>query len=157
MKITKEPIDGVMTKSLRLIPDERGFLMEMLRTDWPEYAGFAQAYITASYPGIIKAWHYHKIQWDHFVGVGGMTKVVLCDMRPQSPTHGFINEYYLGYLNPILLKIPPMVYHGFTAVGGETALIVNFPTALYNYREPDEYRLPYNDPSLPYDWGVKHG
>ncbi len=157
MRITKDPIDGVQTKSLRLIPDERGFLMEMLRSDWPEFMGFSQTYLTAAYPGVIKAWHFHKKQWDHFVGVGGMTKVVLCDDRPESPTRGFINEFHLGFLNPQLLKIPPLVYHGFTAEGGEKSLIVNFPTELYNYAEPDEYRLPCNDPAIPYDWGVKHG
>ncbi|SHI89390.1 dTDP-4-dehydrorhamnose 3,5-epimerase family protein [Desulfofundulus thermosubterraneus] len=152
-----ELIDGVQVKKLRLIPDERGFLMEMLRSDWPEFDKFGQAYITACYPGVIKAWHYHKIQWDHFVCVGGMAKVVLYDPREGSPTKGVLNVFHLGYLNPCLLKIPPGVYHGFTAEGNRTALIVNFPTELYNYEQPDEFRLPYNDPSIPYSWEVRHG
>ena len=149
-------IFGVKVKKLRLIPDERGFLMEMLRSDWPEFDKFGQAYITACYPGVIKAWHYHRKQWDHFVCVGGMAKVVLYDPRPDSPTKGKINEFHIGYLNPVLLKIPPLVYHGFTAEGKDTALIVNFPTELYNYEEPDEYRLPFDDPSIPYSWQVKN-
>ncbi len=152
-----ELIDGVQVRKLRLIPDERGFLMEMLRSDWPEFMKFGQAYITACYPGVIKAWHYHKIQWDHFVCVGGMAKVVLYDPREGSPTRGTVNVFHLGYLNPCLLKIPPGVYHGFTAEGSRTALIVNFPTELYNYEQPDEFRLPYNDPSIPYSWEVRHG
>lgn len=152
-----ELIRGAQLKRLRLIPDDRGFLMEMLRSDWPEFERFGQAYLTACYPGAIKAWHYHKRQTDHFVCVSGMARVVLFDDREDSPTRGVVNEFHLGHLNPVLLKIPPLVYHGFTAEGGQTALIVNFPTELYNYEAPDEHRLPYDDPSIPYSWEVKHG
>lgn len=153
----KTVIEGVRIRELRLIPDERGYLMEMLRSDWPEFDRFGQCYVTACYPGVVKAWHYHKKQWDHFVCVHGMAKVVLFDAREDSPTHGTINEFHMGSLNPILVKIPPLVYHGFTAEGGETALIVNLPTELYNYSNPDEFRVPYDDPGIPYSWGVKHG
>jgi len=150
-------IEGVEVKRLRLIPDERGFLMELLRSDWPEFEKFAQSYVTACYPGMIKAWHYHRRQWDHFVCVYGMAKVVLYDPREGSSTKGKVNEFHIGLLNPMLIKIPPLVYHGFTAEGGQVALIVNFPTELYRYEEPDEHRVPYNDLSVPYDWGPRHG
>ena len=150
-------IEGVEIRHLKIIPDERGFLMEMLRSDWPEFMNFAQAYVTACYPGVVKAWHYHKLQWDHFVCVSGMARTVLYDSRDGSPTRGKINVFHLGYLSPVLLKIPPMVYHGFTAEGNKTSLVVNFPTRLYNYTQPDEYRLPYNDLSIPYRWGVVNG
>jgi len=157
MSFTKDLIAGVQARRLSVLPDERGFLMEMLRSDWPEFERFAQAYVTACHPGVIKAWHYHHLQTDHFVCLGGVAKVVLHDARPDSPTKGFTNEFHMGILNPILLKIPPFVYHGFTAEGGQVALIVNFPTELYNYAQPDEYRLPYDDPSIPYDWSVRDG
>ena len=150
-------IEGVTIKKLRVIPDQRGYLMEILRRDWPEFINFGQAYVTAAYPGVIKAWHYHKLQWDHFVCVGGMARVALYDAREKSLTRGEVNVFHMGWLNPMLLKIPPEVYHGFTAAGNETALMINFPTEVYNYREPDEYRLAYNDPSIPYDWEVRHG
>jgi len=150
-------IQGVETKSLRLVADERGFLMEMLRSDWPEFVKFGQAYVTACYPGVVKAWHYHKNQWDNFVCVYGMAKVVLYDSREESPTKGLINEFHIGQLNPVLIKIPPLVYHGFTAEGRETTLIANCPTELYDYEEPDEHCLPYNDLSIPYSWEIKHG
>lgn len=150
-------IKDVVVKQLKVIPDDRGYLMEMMRKDWPEFMQFAQSYVTGCYPGVFKAWHYHKKQWDHFVCLWGMAKVVLYDAREESPTKGKINVFHIGQLNPTLLRIPPLVYHGFTAEGGQTALIVNFPTELYNYQEPDEFRVPHNDPSIPYDWEVKHG
>ena len=74
-------IDGVVVQPLRLIPDERGYLMEMLRSDDPVFERFGQSYVTAVYPGVVKGWHYHRKQTDHFVCVHGMAKVVLYDGR----------------------------------------------------------------------------
>ena len=150
-------IEGVKIRKLRLIPDERGYLMEMMRTDWEEYEKFGQVYITAVYPGVVKGWHYHKIQSDHFICVAGMAKVVLYDSREGSPTKGEINEYFIGSLNPAMLKIPPGVMHGFKGISQETTLIVNVPTELYNYQQPDEYRLPAHTDQIPYDWSRKDG
>ena len=150
-------ISGVKVRKLRLIPDERGWLMEMLRSDWEEFEKFGQTYVTACYPGVIKAWHYHKQQTDHFICISGMAKVALYDPREGSPTRGLVNEFFMGSLNPILVKIPNLVYHGFTAVGSETAVIVNVPTEVYKYDKPDEYRIPYDDPSIPYRWEVRSG
>jgi len=152
-----EYISGVKVHQLRLITDERGWLMEMLRSDWEIFERFGQAYVTTCYPGVVKAWHYHKLQTDHFTCVHGVAKLALYDPREDSPTHGMINEFYIGPLNPTLIKIPPLVYHGFTAVGNDMAMIVNFPTELYNYKDPDEFRISYDDVSIPYRWKVKMG
>ena len=78
-------IQDVRTKQLRVIPDERGRLMETLRCDDDLFVKFGQAYITTAYPGVVKGWHYHKIQIDHFVALKGMFKVVLYDGREDSP------------------------------------------------------------------------
>ena len=145
-------IEGVVVRPQVLIPDDRGFVMEMLRSDWPEFKRFGQAYVTTCYPGVVKAWHYHREQWDHFSCVHGTAKVVLYDARAGSPTLGRINEFHIGPLNPRLVVIPPLVFHGFTAIGVEPALIINIPTELYNYPAPDEHRLPVDDPSIPYSW-----
>jgi dTDP-4-dehydrorhamnose 3,5-epimerase len=150
-------IKGVKVRKLRFIPDERGYLMEMLRSDWEEYDKFGQVYITAVYPGVVKGWHYHKIQTDHFICVHGMAKVVLYDGREGSPTHGEVNEFFMGDQNPMLLKIPPGVMHGFKGISQEMTLIVNVPTELYNYEQPDEYRLPAHTDQIPYDWVRKDG
>ena len=116
-------IDGVKVRKLRLIPDERGFLMEMMRTDWDEFEKFGQTYITAVYPGVVKGWHYHQKQTDHFICVHGMAKVVLYDGREGSPTQGEINEFFMGTLNPIMLKIPRGVMHGFKGISEEMTLL----------------------------------
>jgi len=146
-----------MVRQLRPIADERGWLMEMFRSDWGEYERFGQMYMTACYQGVVKAWHYHKKQSDHFVCIKGMSKVVLYDSREGSPTFGQVNEFFMGERNYILLKIPPLVYHGFKGIGEGESWIINVPTELYDYKEPDEYRLPFDSNDIPYDWDIKMG
>lgn len=150
-------IHGVRTKPLKVIPDERGRLMEILRADDDLFIQFGQAYVTAAYPGVVKAWHYHRHQIDHFMVLKGMMKVVLYDARPESPTHNTINEFFMGDHNPLLLQIPNLVYHGFKCIGETEALVLNLPTEVYNYDDPDEYRVDPHDNDIPYDWSRKDG
>ncbi len=155
--VTKHPrIHDVKTKSLRLIPDERGFLMEMLRADDDLFTKFGQAYVSATYPGVVKAWHYHQKQVDHFVCVAGMIKLVLVDTRDNSPTRGAVNEFFLGTQNPTLVQVPNLVYHGWKCISPEMSIVVNVPTEPYRYTEPDEFRLAPHE-TLPYDWTRQDG
>jgi dTDP-4-dehydrorhamnose 3,5-epimerase len=150
-------IQGVQTKALKLIPDDRGFLMEMLRADEALFTAFGQVYITGCKRGVAKAWHYHKEQTDHFVCVAGMALVVLCDMREGSPTQRQVSEFILEappcqQHQPLLLQIPPGVVHGFTALHCDEARIINIPTLPYRYDNPDEYRYPWDSQAIPYTW-----
>ena len=150
-------IDGVRVKKLKVISDERGRLMEMPRDDDEIFVKFGQVYITTAYPGVVKGWHYHKKQTDHFVGLKGMTKVVLYDNRENSKTHGLINEFFLGEHNPILVQIPAGVFHGFKCIGETESMMLNIPTEHYVYDDPDEFRIDAHDSSIPYDWSRKNG
>jgi len=150
-------ISGVKIKKLKVIPDERGRLMEMLRADDDLFTKFGQIYMTTAYPGVVKAWHYHKKQIDNFVVVKGMMKVVLYDARADSPTYKEINEFFMGEHNPILLQIPAFVYHGFKCISETEAIVINCPTEVYSYENPDEYRLPPHGGEIPYDWSRKDG
>lgn len=153
-------IEGVSTKTLRVIPDERGWLMEILRCDDEEFENFGQVYFTTAYPGVVKAWHLHRKQKDNISCVNGMIKLALYDAREDSKTYGEINEFFIGDKNPMLISIPPFVYHGMKAVGTSTAFCINVPTYPYNYDEPDEYRLKPDTDEIPYKWileGKKHG
>lgn len=150
-------IDGVVIKKLRVIADERGYLMEMLRADDEMFLKFGQVYLTAVHPGVVKAWHLHRHQTDYMACVSGMVKLVLSDPRGDSETHGEVSEIFMGDQNPVLVKIPQMVHHGFKGISTQTALIVNTITELYNYKDPDEYRLPWDTPRIPYDWACKNG
>jgi dTDP-4-dehydrorhamnose 3,5-epimerase len=154
---TRTLIDGVKTKPMKLIPDERGWLMEILRADETTlFTTFGQVYVSATYPGVIKAWHYHRRQVDNFACVAGMVKLVLVDTREESPTNGAVNEFFVGSQNPTLIQVPNLVYHGWKCISAEPALVVNVPNVPYNYSQPDEYRLEPHG-SLPYDWSRKDG
>jgi len=154
-------IKDVEIKKLKFMPDERGWLIEILRCDDEIFEKFGQVYITTAYSGVVKAWHYHKKQTDNFTCIKGMMKVVLYDARENSETYKEINEFFIGEKNPLLIKVPPMVYHGFKAIGDETAYFLSVPTLPYNREEPDEYRLPPDSDKIPYNWiltpGKKHG
>lgn len=150
-------IEGVKIKTLKIIPDERGRLMEILRKDDEIFKDFGQAYMTTAYPGVVKAWHYHKVQTDNMVVLSGMMKIVLYDSRKGSPTFDQVNEFFAGAYNPILLQIPNLVYHGFKCISQEEAIVVNIPTEVYNYKEPDEFRIDAHNNDIPYDWARKDG
>ena len=150
-------IEGVEIKQLTKHADERGYLMELLRCDDAIFQRFGQAYVSLNYPGVVRAWHYHKKQDDHLVVVKGMAKVALYDAREGSPTQGQVDEFFLGEQSNILLKIPVGVMHGYKTVGGEPSLLINFPSEPYDPQEPDEYRLPWDTDQIPYDWAIKMG
>jgi dTDP-4-dehydrorhamnose 3,5-epimerase len=145
-------IEGVKTKKLKVIPDERGRLMEMLRSDDELFITFGQVYLTTAYPGVVKGWHYHKKQTDNMVVVKGMMKIVLYDAREGSSTKGEVNEFFMGIHNTILLQIPPFIFHGFKCIGEEEAMVINCPTETFNYDDPDEFRVDPHENDIPYDW-----
>ena len=150
-------IEGVKIKKLRVIPDERGRLMEILRSDDDLFLQFGQVYITTTYPGVVKAWHLHKKQTDNVACFQGMIKLALYDARENSSTFRQIDQFYIGVHNPLLVQIPKGVFHGWMCVSTQEAVIMNIPTETYDYEQPDEHRLDPHDNDIPYDWKRKDG
>lgn len=145
-------IDGVKVKKLKLIPDERGRLMEILRHDDSMFRKFGQVYMTTAKPGITKAWHYHKKQEDNFTCIRGKMRLALYDSRENSPTYKEINEFEISLEDPMLVTIPMLVYHGFKCISDDEAVVINTPTEAYDHKNPDEYRIDAYDNNIPYDW-----
>jgi dTDP-4-dehydrorhamnose 3,5-epimerase len=150
-------IEGVRARRARVLPDERGRLGEILRADDPWFEKFGQVYFTTTYPGVVKAWHYHKLQTDHFYCLRGAIKLGLYDGRPDAATHGEVNEIYLSEHLPALVRIPPGVYHGWMCVSDVECIVVNVTTECYDYAKPDEFRAPPHDNDIPYDWTRRDG
>jgi dTDP-4-dehydrorhamnose 3,5-epimerase len=148
---------GVKIRRLPAIPDERGALTEILRSDDPEYPRFGQVYMTTTYPGVVKGWHYHDHQTDMICCLSGEIKLVLYDDRKASPTRGAIVEIFLGDSNRLLVKVPSGVHHGWKCIGEHAALIVNIPDQLYQYESPDEHRLDPHGTDIPYRWERRDG
>ncbi len=152
-----EIIEGVIVKDLKLITDERGYLQEIMRNDDKFFTGFGQVYMTTTYPGVVKGWHYHDEQSDNVVCIKGMIKVVLYDDRKNSQTKGQINQFFIGEQSPKLVHIPKGIHHGWKCVSADTAYIVNVPDKTYNYAKPDEHRTDPHKNNIPYDWSRKDG
>ena len=150
-------IDGVGVRPGKVLSDERGRLGEIMRADDPWFEKFGQVYFTTTYPGVVKAWHFHKKQTDHFYVIKGTVKVALYDERKDSPTHGVVNEVYLGEHCPGLLRIPPGIQHGWMCVGQTESYILNVVSEMYDYAEPDEFRTDPHDNHIPYDWERNDG
>lgn len=148
-------IDGVELYPLKAHADERGYLMEILRESDPFFSRFAQVYVSKNYPGVIRAWHHHMKQTDLWCVVSGMVKAAMYDLREDSPTKGEVQEVFMGDDNRVLLIIPTGVAHGYKTVGQEPSLLLNFTDVLYNPAEPDEFRIPFDTPDIPYSWDIK--
>ena len=145
-------IHGVIVKKLKVIPDDRGRLMEILRADEEIFEKFGQVYMTTAFPGVVKAWHYHKKQDDNFTCVHGKMRLALYDARPESPTYKEVNDFVISPDSPMLIHIPKNVYHGFKCVSDTEAIVINTVTLPYDYKNPDECRIDAYDNDIPYDW-----
>jgi dTDP-4-dehydrorhamnose 3,5-epimerase len=148
-------IDGVVITPLRQIVDERGSVMHMLRNDSPVFKAFGEIYFSTVHPGVVKAWHIHKLMTLNYAVPHGKIKFVLHDDRADSPTKGETQEIFLGTDNYALVTVPPMVWNGFKGVGDVTAIVANCATIPHDPQEIDR-RDPF-DPAIGYDWDVKHG
>ncbi len=145
-------IEGVKVKKLKVIPDERGRLMEILRRDDEIFTEFGQVYMATAKPGIVKAWHYHRLQTDNIACVFGKIRLALYDARRNSPTYKQIDEFEISLDNPLLIQIPANVYHGFKCISDVEAIVINTVTKAYNHNNPDEYRIDAFDNDIDYDW-----
>ena len=153
--MTGRAIDGVRIFPLRRIQDERGFVMHMLRADDPHFTEFGEIYFSVIYPGVIKGWHLHSRMTINYAVVDGNIKLVLYDQRANSRTHGQLQEVVFGQINYQLVRVPPGVANGFTAVGDARAIVANCASIPH---DPDEItRLDPFTPSIPYDWRLRHG
>jgi dTDP-4-dehydrorhamnose 3,5-epimerase len=149
-----DQIDGVWVKPLEVIPDERGRLFEILRADDEGFAKFGQVYATTTYPGVVKAWHLHRVQDDNFCCVKGMVKLVLYDGREGSPSKGTLTEYFIGEHSMQLVRVPAGVHHGWKCISEDEAIVINVPTEPFDPESPDEYRTAWDSPDIPYSWDV---
>ena len=147
-------IDGVKVQPFSLWPDDRGYFLEIARLGQGLVAEFPPATTQVStalnYPGIIKAFHYHKFQTDFWVPSAGLLQVVLVDLRRGSKTYSVKNTLYVGAYRPWQILIPPGVAHGYKVIGEQSSVLVYVTNRTYDPK--DEGRIPYNDSSIAYDW-----
>jgi dTDP-4-dehydrorhamnose 3,5-epimerase len=154
-------IEGIRIEPLQIYPDDRGFFCELARLGTglaskmvPDEQRKIQVSLTLTYPGTIKAIHYHSEQTDLWAPVSGMVQVFLYDLRRNSSTFGAINTIFAGRFQPWEILIPPGVAHGYKALGVDPIQLIYFTDRHYN--PADELRLPYDHPDIAYDWEIQH-
>jgi dTDP-4-dehydrorhamnose 3,5-epimerase len=138
-------LEGLVVKSLNKFADERGFFAEILRKDWEVVKDeISQANLSITYPNIVRAWHKHeRNQVDYFVVVRGALKICAYDDETKELDEVISTEESLQ-----IVRVPGKYWHGFKALGNEPAFLIYFVNNLYNYKNPDELRRPWNDQSI---------
>ena len=150
-------IDGVVFRPTRPVPHDDGVVAEIARVDWPEIDDpIVHAHLTTTEPGRVRGWGLHRNSTDRLFVVKGLVSIVIFDGRVNSATHGCVNEFKVSERSPGLLVVPPLLYHGWKVIGTDEAYIIDMPTSLYNYEEPDALDLPYESPAafsvVPWRW-----
>jgi len=154
-------IQGVKIKNLTVrqdVPDVQqsgvkpGFLMEVLRADEEMFEKFGQSTMTVAYPGMIKGFHYHKLQTDMWFVATGKALIVLHDLREDSPTKGETQTLTTGVGEYKLISIPVGVAHGYKVLSEEPVILFYHTTEPYNVKEPDEQVIPHDDKEINFDW-----
>jgi len=151
LQIKEYDLPGVKTYELKINPDERGFFSEAVRKDWNEFLEgdeIAQANVSYSYPGMIRAWHRHlRGQVDYFLVLRGSMKICAYDDR-DGPTQGKLVEIVSSSHKLQVVRIPGIYWHGTKAISSDPSLTVYFTTRLYDYKNPDEERRNWDDPAI---------
>lgn len=147
-------IEGIKIISRRIIPDDRGKIMHILKSSDEQFKTFGEVYCSTVYPGIVKGWHMHKKMTLNYIVLKGNIRFVLYDDRPESSTYKKIQEIYIGENNYEMVTVPPLVWNGFRGIGTEEAFVINFTDMPHDSKEIVRMD-PNNNNIILYDWSVK--
>jgi len=149
-------INGVEIKKIIRHSDDRGYFSEIIKFGEETFCEVKQTNYSIAYPKVIKAFHWHKKQFDVWFPVKGNMQIVLYDIRKKSPTRGETQIICAGEDNPQLILIPPGVMHGYRVLGNKPAGLFYHTSEIYNPENPDEQRIPFDDPRIGFDWTTKN-
>jgi dTDP-4-dehydrorhamnose 3,5-epimerase len=147
-------IKGVEVTNRRIIPDDRGKIMHIMKSTDPQFNTFGEVYCSTVYPGIVKGWHMHKEMTLNYVVLKGNIKFVLYDGRKDSPTYKEIQEVIIGENQYLMVTVPPFVWNGFKGIGLEEAIVINF-TDIPHSAEEIVRMDPHHNDLISYDWSIK--
>ncbi len=143
--LNEQPLHEMCALQLKPIVDGRGELTELWSAPWMDAKGLVNPihiYQSATDYGVVKAWHLHRQHTDQFAITRGKIQVVCADARQKSPTFRQYFSVIAGSHNPLLLKIPPGILHGWKALSVPEAIVVNLQSHAYD--PADEIRLPWD-------------
>jgi len=145
-------IKDIVVKDLVKNVDERGFFSEFMRQDWKDILledMIVQFNLSCSYTNIVRAWHRHLLgQTDYFICVDGAVKSCAYDDREDSETYGELDEIVLSSERLKVARIPGILWHGYKTIGTQSIKLLYGVNKLYDSKNPDEERRPWNDPTI---------
>ena len=145
-------IKDVIITELKVIKDERGSVMHMMRSDSIVFKSFGEIYFSTIFKNSIKAWHLHKEATLNYACIKGRVKLVLFDDRTQSSSKGVYEEIILSPQNYFLITIPSNIWNGFKGLDEEESIIANCLNLPHNEKEmvrEDPFSKKFN-----YDWKI---
>ena len=143
-------IHDVKITPLKIISDNRGKVIHMLRTDSQVFEKFGEIYFSTIYHQSIKGWHLHKESTLNYVCIKGKVKLVLFDNRKESSTKGVYQELILSPEDYFLVTIPPNIWNGFKGLDKAESIIANCLTLPHD--EKEIVRKDPFDKSFSYKW-----
>jgi len=147
-------IKGVQITSRKVIPDDRGKIMHIMKSSDNQFNTFGEVYCSSIYPGVVKGWHMHKKMTLNYVVLKGNIKFVLYDDRPESKTYQQIQEIVIGENQYVMVTVPPFVWNGFMGIGLEEAFVINFTDIPHDSEEIIRMD-PHSNDIINYNWAVK--
>lgn len=151
--INNDLIEGVRVKEIKNVVKDNGYLTELWRKDWNlDELDIEQVFQNVLYPSERSGWHAHERTTDRIIVNWGVLKIILFDSRKESPSYNKINEFRCGSLRPMLLVIPPQVFHAVQNTSDQPASLINLVDKAYDYQNPDHWRLPIDSDQIPYHW-----
>lgn len=157
MVLKETQLKGLYVISPKLISDERGFFMEVVRSDEFEKAGlpvrFIQVNHTSSKHNVLRGLHF---QWDKPLGkfiriIKGSAFMAFVDIRKKSETLGKWFLLEVSEENKKIIYASPGFAAGFY-VSGDIAEVEYFYTEFYNPK--GESSILWNDPAIAIPWPV---
>jgi len=132
-------IEGVVVTNLRQIEDERGAVFHVLKNTDPHFNKFGEVYISKVNLNVIKGWKYHKEMTQNFSVPYGVLKLVLVDLRPNSPTFEHINEFIMEPEgNYKMVSLPSKLWYGFKCLSDSYCLLLNIASMKHDPSESME-------------------
>lgn len=143
-------IDGIRVEPLKVIADNRGKVMHMMKCTSDFYSKFGEIYFSFVNPGIIKGWKKHLQMQQNFSVPLGNIKFVFYDDRVGSNTRGQTQELLIGEQNYCLLQIPPNVWYSWSPCGQQTAMIASLTDLPHDPQESVSCEI--NNQAIPHRW-----
>lgn len=127
-RLNESEIKGVQIFEIPKFSDDRGWLMELYRSDEMPFLP-EMAYMSQTLPGVMRGPHEHDEQTDFFVFIGpGEFELHLWSDAGMDAIHEI---HRVGESRPRAVIVPPGVIHAYECVSDHPGIVFNAPDDLY--------------------------